>query len=435
MNSRTTAVPVPATPPAARRGAPPPPGWGARSRWAGPAGAGLALLAGILALSGCTGPEASPGSVPPLTGSPTSPSGTTPSGPAGGSGPGSGGASVPAGLPAGGPVPAGFTVTSITRVAGGVTYALGSAPCTARPCTSVVRSTDGGRTWRGVPAPRVPLPAAPESRDPGTGAVRELRFATARDGWAFGGGLWSTHDGAASWRKVDAGGSVLDLATDGTTAYALVATCPPDGSSCGGTRLLSAAATGDAFRTVAGVSLPATGYGTVSVGAAGAVVSVSGGTYVAPKGGGWHRADPRCPDAPAAEVLAAAGDAAVVAFCGGVAAGSSYFTVRRSADGGRTWTTVPGRAVQVPNGLLTFTAASSDVLAIASASRDLRGGLKVSGDGGRTWSAASLPATPAGWRYVGASGARTLVALAEPAQPAYWTSGDGGRTWSRTAVR
>jgi hypothetical protein len=298
----------------------------------------------------------------------------------------------------------------------------------------VVRTTDGGRTWRGVPAPRAPLPASPESREPDTGTVRELRFAGARDGWAFGGGLWSTHDGGAGWRKVDVGGAVLDLATDGTTVYALVATCRANGS-CAGTRLLSAAATGDAFRTVAGVSLPATGYGTVSVGTAGAVVAVSGGTYVAPRGGAWRRADPRCPQGPAAEVLAAAGDTTVVAFCGEGAAGSSYYSVRRSGDGGRTWTAVPGQAAQVPNGLLTFTAASANVLAVASASQDLRGGLKVSTNGGRTWSAAPLPATGAGWRYVGASGATALVALAEPAQAAYWTSGDGGRTWSRTAVR
>jgi hypothetical protein len=51
-----------------------------------------------------------------------------------------------------------------------------------------VRSTDAGRTWRGVPAPKAELDSS-ETREPETGTVRELRFATPRDGWAYGGGL------------------------------------------------------------------------------------------------------------------------------------------------------------------------------------------------------------------------------------------------------
>jgi hypothetical protein len=55
-------------------------------------------------------------------------------------------AAAPA-LPPGGPVPAGFRMTSTTTTTGGVTYLLGSAPCRTPPCTSVVRLA-GGR-WRG----------------------------------------------------------------------------------------------------------------------------------------------------------------------------------------------------------------------------------------------------------------------------------------------
>ena len=46
-------------------------------------------------------------------------------------------------------------------------------------------------------------------------SVGEIYFAGARDGWAFGPGLWSTHDGGATWHRVD---------TDGHAVYSLAAT-------------------------------------------------------------------------------------------------------------------------------------------------------------------------------------------------------------------
>jgi len=51
---------------------------------------------------------------------------------------------------AGGPVPTGFVAWSVTFVSDRQAYALGDAPCHRPPCTSVVRTLDGGRSWRGV---------------------------------------------------------------------------------------------------------------------------------------------------------------------------------------------------------------------------------------------------------------------------------------------
>ena len=58
--------------------------------------------------------------------------------------------------PAGGPVPPGFIAASVTFISNSEGWVLGTAPCGSPPCTSVLRTRDGGRSWRGIPAPRYP---------------------------------------------------------------------------------------------------------------------------------------------------------------------------------------------------------------------------------------------------------------------------------------
>ena len=115
---------------------------------------------------------------------------------------------------AGGPVPSGFAPASVTFVSATDGWVLGTAPCTSDICTSVVRTTDGGRHWAGVPAPR-----SPYSR---SGGVTALRFADRTDGFAFGAALWVTHDGAQSWHRVSMPGQVNELVAAGDTVYASV---------------------------------------------------------------------------------------------------------------------------------------------------------------------------------------------------------------------
>ena len=108
-----------------------------------------------------------------------------------------------------GPVPPGFGAESFTAIGPGTWWLLGSAPCADPPCTSIVRTDDGGHSFVGTPAPR-------------TTQVSQLRFANAADGFAYDSQLWVTHDAGATWHQIRLGGTVTELATGGGFAYALV---------------------------------------------------------------------------------------------------------------------------------------------------------------------------------------------------------------------
>ena len=116
---------------------------------------------------------------------------------------------APAGIPPGGPVPSGFGPQSFTAISEFSWWLLGSAPCSSPPCTSIVRTADGGRTFVGIPAPR-------------TQNVSQLRFADPRDGFAYGPALWVTHDGGGAWNPVPMSGAVRELAISGGYVYAIV---------------------------------------------------------------------------------------------------------------------------------------------------------------------------------------------------------------------
>jgi hypothetical protein len=340
-------------------------------------------------------------------------------------------------------VPSGFSAASVTFVSDRQAYVLGDAPCTHAPCTSVARTLDGGRTWRGVPAPRATLQPDPGAADRiAPDSVRDLRFATGRDGYAFGGGLWTTHDGARTWRRLTSLGAVLDLATDGHTVYAVVARCGAGSWSCRDLRLMTSPVSTDAFHPVA-VPVPTADQGAdgaVSTAGGTTVAVLNGVTYVRRGPGGWTRATEPCRPLSGWTEPAAAGHM-LTSFCSEGAAGTTYLTIQQSADNGRHWTTVPGQPVRLVNDGRSHTAiaaASARVLAVAWANRlysGRYGGLTVSRDDGRTWTDAALPKTGAGWRYIGARSATALVALADPPTAVLWTSDTAGRSWTPHPIR
>jgi hypothetical protein len=133
-----------------------------------------------------------------------------------------------------GPVPPGFGAASFTAIGAGTWWLLGSAPCSTPPCTSIVRTDDGGHSFVGTPAPR-------------TTKVSQLRFANVADGFAYDSQLWVTHDAGAGWHQIRLGGAVTELATGGGFAYAIVRF-----GHKGAGRLERAALGSDTWTTLAG---------------------------------------------------------------------------------------------------------------------------------------------------------------------------------------
>jgi photosystem II stability/assembly factor-like uncharacterized protein len=111
----------------------------------------------------------------------------------------------------------------VTFVSPSEAFILGTAPCSQQPCSVILRTTDRGSHWVGLPAPRQAV-----SYRQGSG-LWGLRFANADTGFAFGQGLWQTSDGGQVWQKVaPPAPSVLALeAVQGREIVALAQACRP----------------------------------------------------------------------------------------------------------------------------------------------------------------------------------------------------------------
>jgi hypothetical protein len=321
---------------------------------------------------------------------------------------------------------AGFQVVAVSAAAG-VTWALGTADCPGGGrCTSVLRSPDGGRTWAGVTAPAAPVPGKGllTSRLPVPDDARWIRFGTATDGWVFGGGLWATHDGGASWRRVPTGGlEVMDLAADGPRAYAVLAECGRDnGADCVLPRLTTIVPGGEGLTEAA--ELPAGRVDRVRVSAAGgrAVVAVDDTVYTSTSAG-WV---PARPCGSLLTATAAADGRTVVAGCVEPALSARYLSLRRSTDGVR-WDAARGPSPRLTDGLTSLAATGPDDVTVAWTGTQSDGGLLTSADGGRSWDPVGEPTQ--WWVDVTATGPRDLLAVPYPETDRYWASSDRGRSW------
>jgi photosystem II stability/assembly factor-like uncharacterized protein len=116
--------------------------------------------------------------------------------------------SVARATPPGGPVPAGFRVQDLTFVGTRDGWALGTAPCSHRPCTSVVRTRNAGKSWVGIPAPIAALTNCSHV------CVSGLRFANPQVGYAFRSGLEMTTDGGQTWRRQPGNAIALGVVRD-----------------------------------------------------------------------------------------------------------------------------------------------------------------------------------------------------------------------------
>ncbi len=312
-------------------------------------------------------------------------------------------------------------------------WVLGTAPCAVQPCTSIVRTTDGGASWAGIPAPPVPLASnGPTGLMPG---LSYLRFASPLDGFAFGSQLWATHDGGATWQQVPLPGTIADLETAAGVVYAAVA------GQDNGVTIYQSLATGGAWTPVPGlpadvpdpVQAPTDSLGRITLHGTAAWIILGGRLYATQTGVSWVQEPVTCPQYYAIASTAAYSTQQLTLLCAGNSGmGSQAKMVYSSADGGSSFTLTSawtGTGDQFD--LLAEPAPQHIFLATSSAATML----DVSGDGGRTWGTALyLDDGGLGWSDFGFTTPTQGVAIEHPGNPAAGTSTmymtwDAGLTW------
>jgi hypothetical protein len=330
--------------------------------------------------AGATSPASS--SAPAGTGGPSSATAPAASG-AASSAPAAAASTSTVAVPSGGPVPLGFAATSVTFVSTEEAFVLGTAPCAKAPCTSILRTLDRGASWRGLPAPVVPLAAQPGVvAGP---AVWGIRFANPSDGFVFGNGLWETTDGGERWTPaVSPAGPIESLEVIDGQVLAVTGTCSPN-FGCGQTgTLMRRPLAGGAWTVVSRVS----GRGAIATQARVAavldaddvLVTANGGVSTVTQAGPCSTAGLEAPVS-----LAVTGPTGLALLCGGEGAtGSVDKTVFVSDDLGAHWSVAgsPARGGD-PEEMSAGSAAQLVVAAASGASM-----LYYSADGGARWSTA-----------------------------------------------
>ena len=323
----------------------------------------------------------------------------------------------------------GLSPASVTFVSVDEGWVLGTGTCPSGPCAAVARTIDGGNTWAAVPAP-----AASMIPGPGQGAsgISGLRFADARNGWAFGPDLWATHDGGTTWARLTipglaAGAAVAALETAGGTVHAVVF----DG---GGYRVASSPVGTDhwslsAVRVPVGAG-PVPSVQLILSGASGWLLEndrtvVAGARLV---NGAWVTWQPPCADVVGPAFLAASSPTELAAACDvglwGAPAGDHLYL---SHDGGSTFA---ASGTVAPVQMASQVAASSASMIVVAGSDSTGARLVATFDGGRTWTVvASLGAVTI--RDLGFTSAQqgVVITTSADAPASLLMTRDGGHTW------
>ena len=324
----------------------------------------------------------------------------------------------------------GLSPASVTFVSPDDGWVLGTGTCSSAPCAAIARTADGGRTWAKVSAPHASIVRGP---DPGTSGISGLRFADARNGWAFGPDLWATHDGGASWARLTIPGlpadaAIFALASAHGTVHAVVL----DGQDY---RVASSPVGADDFRLgpvrVAVGAGPVPAVQQVLSGAAGWMIendrTVVGGARLV--NGAWVAWQPPCADVVGPAFLAASSSTELAAACDvglwGTSTGDHLYL---SHDGGSTFVE---SGAAVPLQMAAQVASASPSVIVVGGSDATGAVLVATFDGGRTWTiVARLGAvTIADLGFTTA--AQGVVITAPAGGPAsLLMTRDGGRTWA-----
>jgi len=309
----------------------------------------------------------------------------------------------------GGAVPAGFRAASATFVSTREAFVLGTAPCPHAPCTSIARTLDRGVSWRGLPAPAMPLGEPYTSTGP---VVWGIRFATPELGFVFGDRLWVTTDGGEHWSALGyPGGAILSLEIIDRQVLTVTARHGAGGLTgwtlwrrpIGGGRWVRITAVASSSGT-AGIATQA-GVAALVDGSA-VLVSTDGGLTVTRHPTPCHAVGRSFPVVTSVAVEAPRGLALLCAGEGYVS--HTDKTVYVSGDLGATWKLAGHPASLGDDGVIAASAPGHLTIATASASSLLY----YSADNGKTWrSAVIYPDGGQGWNDLGFTSARDGVVI------------------------
>jgi hypothetical protein len=317
------------------------------------------------------------------------------------------------------PVWGGARVMSMTATSTQTIVVLGAlgdtGACKPPDCVRLAQSRDGGRTFSALAIPDGALAG-------GTGSqlrrsATNVRFGSAGDGWLYGEGLWSTHDGGSSWHAVPMSGGVSSLAAAHGVVWALVST-----NGGNDQQLWRSPVGSDSWTRVTDVTVPATG--DVAVFGSRVVVLGAGPTskvWVSKDGTTFAAHPSPCTSAMAAQLSASGslwakcvtGTAAYVITS---ANGVHWNQVKASQDGGSP-----------PNSLALGARGPGDAILALSASQPI---VDLHADGTQQH-VSRPPDLGASIDYLGFTSPSVGYAIDGTH---LWRTSDGGNTWTRLAV-
>ena len=345
---------------------------------------------------------------------------------------------------------------------GAVVQTITAASGTSLACTDYIgRTSDGGRRFRNFT--RIGTWNCAHA-----GGATALTFDGAGDGFFYGPNLYESHDAGTMWSRVRTSGRVVDISTIGRSVWMIEALCTPQEVARNATCPLKMQQSSDGGRTWSGpAALPGTSSAFPAAGAApaagqtiltrldqrrgvysiapwvtGSVRSGRVQTWVTNNAGrSWVRRDITCAIPTMSEMMAVSPSGVWTAVCaGGPNTGSQEKSVVRSTNQGRTWTFVTGCLRSQPScsgplsvGYLGVLSAPSAGLLIESG---MRSPLRVSHNGGRTWTSINGAVSDSGDGVVSIQffGSREGLGLTSSSNLIVHTA-DGGVQWQTYRAR